>query len=186
MRPPRKGVSYSEAIAAAYASAPEDEVVMDTLEFLHPSFLDDSGMPTGIRVVNDHTILTAFLEVDAPLNGGEEVDFQPVYFQFKRPSESDSGSAPEVELQVDNVSRILIPYMDLAKESRTPVTMIWRPYLASDLSGPHMSPVLKLVLTQVGGDMNSMTARAGFTDLTNRRFPASEYTSAKFPGLTVR
>jgi hypothetical protein len=31
-----------------------------------------------------------------------------------------------------------------------------------------------------------MTARAGFTDLTNRRFPASEYTSAKFPGLTVR
>lgn len=186
MRPPRRGVSYSEALAAAYASAPDTEVVLDTLEFLHPTFLDNLGQPMGIRVVNDHNPLLAFLEADAPLNPSEQVTFNACYFQFTRPTESESGSLPEVELRVDNVSRLLIPYLDSAKESRVPITVIWRPYLASDLTGPHMLPVLSLTLRNVSGDMNSMNARAGFTDLTNRRFPSSEYTSAKFPGLTVR
>lgn len=186
MRPPRRGVTYSEALAAAYASAPEDEIVLDTLEFLHPSFVDENGSPVAVRVVNDHLPLTARLEAGAPLNGGEEVEFKNVYFTFRRPPESESASLPEVELQVDNVARVLIPYLDAAKESRVPITMIWRPYLTSDLSGPHMNPPLSLTLRSVGGDMNRLTARAGFSDLSNRRFPASEYTAKKFPGLTVR
>lgn len=186
MRPPRRGVSYSEAIARAYVSAPEDEIILDTLEFLHPSFLDSGGQPMGLRVVNDGIALDAFLEASAPLNGGESVKFTNVSFIFRRPSETESGSLPEVEIQVDNVSRILIPYLDQAKNSRVPITMIWRPYLVSDLSGPHMNPPLQLTLRGVGGDMNKMTARAGFTALSNRRFPASEYTSKKFPALVAR
>lgn len=186
MRPPKRGVSYSEALAAAYASAPEDEVVLDTLEFIHPTFLDLSGNPTGIRVVNDNEELQAYLEADAPLNPGALATFSPVYFQFTRPPETDSGSLPEIQLRVDNVSRLLIPYLDTAVQSRVPITMIWRPYLASDLSGPHMSPVLSLTLRSISGDMNSMTARAGFTDLANRRFPWPEYTSKNFPGLSAR
>lgn len=180
MRPPRKGVSYSDALTAAYASAGEDEVTLDTLEFIHPSF-DGS-----VRVVNDRTPLLAFLEVTAPLNPGEEVEFKPVDFRFTRQSETDSGSLPELELFVDNVAQTLIPYLDLAKESRVPIIMIWRPYLASDTSGPHMDPVISLTLRGVFADMNSVSARAGFTDLTNLRYPASEYTSRKFPGLVVR
>lgn len=185
MRPPRRGVSYSEALARAYAVAPEEEIVLDTIELLHPAFIQD-GVIVAVRVVNDHSPLSAFLEADAPLNGGEEVEFKNCYFQFRRPAESESASLPEVELQVDNVARVLIPYLDQAKESRVPITLIWRPYLVSDLSGPHMNPPLTLTLRGVGGDMNSLTGRAGFSDLTNRRFPASEYTSKKFPGLTAR
>lgn len=186
MRPPRKGVAYSEALTKAYASNDEDEVTFDTLEFLHPTFLDTSGNPMGIRVVCDNEDLNAFLEDDAPLNPGEEVLFSHAFFAFKRQAETESGQVPQVELQVDNVARILIPYLDMAKESRTAITVIWRPYLESDLSGPHMNPVLTLVLSNVTGDMNSLNARAGFVNLTNRRFPASEYTSRKFPELSVR
>lgn len=186
MRPPKRGVSYSEALAAAYASNPEDEIILDTLEFQHPAFVDESGQPMGIRVVNDHQILNAKLEATATLNPSEYVDFQPVYFQFTRPSETESGSLPEVEVRVDNVARILIPYLDQAKEMRSPITMMWRPYLVSDLTGPHILPVLTLTLRSVSADMNSVIAKAGFTDLANRRFPGSEYTSKKFPGLVVR
>lgn len=186
MRPPRKGVAYSEALAKAYATDPEDEIVLDTLEFLHPTFLDADGVVMGIRVVNEHDSLTAFLEDDAPLNSGEEVLFQPVYFSLTRPAESESGATQELQVKVDNVSQILIPYVELAKETRIPITMIWRPYLATDLSGPHQVPVLSLTLSGIGGDMNSLTARAGFSSITNRRFPASEYTLRKFSTLTVR
>lgn len=184
-RTPKRGVTYSEALASAYASAPEDEVVLDTLEFRHPSFVD-AGQPFAIRVVNDHSDLVATLEDDAPLNDGETVTFKSVYFTFTRPPESDSGSTPEVEISVNNVARHLMPYLDVAKESRVPIEVTWRPYLASDLSAPHMNPPLTLTLRSISCDMMNVTARAGFSDLTNRRFPAIEYTSLKFPGLAAR
>ena len=186
MRPPKRGVTYSEAIAAAYASAPETEIVLDTLEIHHASFIDDFGAPFAIRVVNDHEPLTATLEAGAPMNPGAAVLFKACYFEFRRPSETESGSLPEVELSISNVSRLIIPHLDRIKESRSVVTVIWRPYLVSDLSGPHMNPPLALTLRYIQADMNNLTARAGFTDLSNRRFPASEYTAKKFPQLVIR
>lgn len=186
MRPPRRGVSYSEALAAAYASAPETDLAFDTLEFIHPAFLDGNGQPTGVRVVNAHHTLTARLESTAPRNAGEYVDFSPVRFSFRRPAENESGAAPEVEVTVDNVAKLLIPYLDRVKESRELIKLIWRPYMLSDLTGPHMNPPLQLTMTTVTGGMTSVTGRAGFSDLTNRRFPAREYTARLFPGLTAR
>lgn len=184
-RAPKRGVTYSEALAEAYASAPEDEVVLDTLEFRHPSFVD-GGSPFAIRVVNDHSNLEATLEDDAPLDGGDLVTFRAVYFTFARPPESDSGSTPEVEISVNNVARHLMPYLDAAKESRDPIEVTWRPYLASDLTGPHMNPPLTLTIRSIVCDMMNVTARAGFGNLTNLRYPAIEYTSLKFPGLAAR
>ena len=184
-RAAKKGVTYSEALAAAYASAPEDEVVLDTLEFRHPLFLDN-GSPFAVRVVNDHSDLTATLEASAPMNPSASVTFKASYFAFTRPAESESGSTPEVEITVQNVSRYLMQYLDSAKESRVPIEVTWRPYLASDLTAPHMNPPLTLTLRSVTCDMMTVSARAGFGDLTNRRFPAIEYTAKKFPGLTAR
>lgn len=186
-RPRKRGISYSEALAAAYASAPETEILLDTLEFRHPAFVDPvTGDPIGLRAVNDHTELSAFLEADAPLDAGAEVTFYPVAFKFSRPSESNSSNAPELQLQVDNAARILVPYLDLARSSRSSILVTWRQYLASDLTTPHMLPPLTMTLKSVVADMNTVSASAGFADLTNRRFPAIEYTSLKFPGLSVR
>jgi hypothetical protein len=184
---PNLGLSYSEAIAEAYASAPEDSIILHTLEFRHPLFIDPVTLDEiGIRVVNDHEFLLATLEDGAILNPEEEVRFEPVKFEFTRPSESDSSASPEIEISVSNVSRILIPYLDLAKESRIPIEVTYRPYMASDLSAPHMKPVLNLTLRNVNCSMSDVTATAGFGDLTNRKFPNKDYTSLKFPGLTAR
>lgn len=185
-RDPVRGVSYSQALAEAYASAPDDEIVLDTLEFRHSLFVDGSGNPTAVWVVNDHTELLAYLEAGAVISGGAQVTFQPVRFSFARPSESESGAAPEISVQVDNVARILIPYLDLVKESKELVTLTWRQYLANDLTAPHIDPPVALTVTSVQADMNSVALRAGFADLTNRRFPGREYTARLFPGLVAR
>ena len=186
MMPPRQGVSHSEAIAAAYASAPEEDILLDTLEFLHPDVKDEDGNPTGIRVVNDHVHLMATLEADAPVNAGEEVKFLRAYFKVKRPAENDSGNPADLDIQIDNVAKILTPFISKTKESRIPITVIWRPYLLSDTSGPHILPVLTRTITQVSADLSSVTAKAGMVNYTNKRFPASDYTAKKFPGLTAR
>src|SRR4051812_32366793 len=106
MRPPKLGVSYSEAVARAYATAPEEEIIFETLEFQHPSFESD------VRVVNDHSNLTAGLE-----GTGEMVEFTACFFQFTRPEEGISSSMPEVGIRVDNVAKILLPYIKLALQS---------------------------------------------------------------------
>ncbi len=183
---PKRGLSYSQAIAEAYASAPESSVILDTLEFRHPLFIDETGAVVAVRVVNDHTVLRAALEADAPADPGRFVDFQPVRFSLRRPTESDSAQMPEIEITVSNVARILIPYLDMAKESRAPISVTYRPYLESDLTAPHMQPPLTVTLRSVTVDTTNVTMRAGFGDMNNRRFPKMDYTSAKFPGLTAR
>jgi hypothetical protein len=184
-RTPKRGVSYSEAISSAYASAPETEVLLDTLEFRHASFVA-AGLPYAARVVNDHTNLLAYLEPDAPIDPGAEVTFYATRFLLARPSETDSGSTPEIEITVDNAARVLVPYLDAAKESRDPIQVTWRPYLPSDLTAPHITPPLTLSLRAVSVNMNQVVARAGFGNMTNRRFPALEYLATKHPGLAAR
>lgn len=183
---PRLGVAYSEALAEAYASAPETSLILDTLEFHHPTFVNESGQPTAARVVRSVYAVDATLEASAPLNAGEVVSFQPVDFVFRRPDEDNSGQSPEVEIAIDNVAKTLLPYLELAKESRVPIQVIYRPYLADDLTAPHMNPPLMLTLRDVKASMMRVTARAGYADLTNQKFPSSDYTGVKFPGLTAR
>lgn len=183
---PKRGLAYSQAIAEAYASAPESVVILDTLEFRHPLFIDSTGAVVAVRVVNDHTLLRAALESDAPADPGRFVDFQPVRFGFRRPTESDSAQTPEVEISVSNVSFILSKYLDMAKESRSPVAVTYRPYLSNDLSAPHMQPPLTLTIRSVTVDVTNVTLRAGFGDMNNRRFPRVDYTPARHPGLAVR
>lgn len=180
MRPPRKGVTMSQALAAAYASAPETEIILETFEFRHPLF------DAPIRIVNDHESLTATLEASAPANASEEVEFQPCYFSLKRGAESDSGRAPELAITIGNVSQILVPYVERLRGSRVAVECTYRPYLVSDLSGPHIDPPITLTVKTISADMTAVTIRAGFQMLTNKRFPGVEYTAKNFPGLTAR
>jgi Domain of unknown function (DUF1833) len=138
------------------------------------------------RLVNDNDPLVARLEADAPLDPGAFVTYQPGYFQLTRQSETNSGSTPEIEITVDNAVKLLMPYIDAAKESRDPIQVTWRPYLANDLTAPHISPPLTLSLRSIEVNMTRIIARAGFGNTTNRRFPALEYLSTQHPGLAAR
>lgn len=184
--PTHRGVSVSEALAEAYSSAPADVVVIHTLDFIHPSFTSDAGHPTGGRIVKSQDSLYARIEPDAEIDGGAWVLFAAVDFDFVLPTESDSSSVPEIQIKVDNVSKYLIPYLDAASESLEPVTVIYRPYLSTDYSQPHIMPPLKMTITSFSADVFSVTAKASFSNLANRRFPYMRYTAKMFPGLSAR
>lgn len=183
---PKNGLAYSEAIAEAYAVAVEDEPVFHTLEFRHPSFLDENGNPTGARIVRDNKDLFAGLEADAPVNPLMTVRFVALFFDITLPGEGNSGALPELSIAVANVGRELLQYLDLAVQSRDPVYITYRPYLGSDLTAPHMDPVLTMTMKSVNVDLTTINIRAGFGDLPNRRFPGMDYTFKNFPGLTSK
>lgn len=162
--------SLSDAIAEAYASAPQDEIIYHTLEFDHPDFT------TPIYVVRDRADLTATLE-DASV-----VTFTGFAFDFHLPELSQSAS-PEIVITIDNVGREIIAYLDLAAQSADYITVTYRPYLSSDLTQPQMDPPISMVVREVKADVFKVECRASFGDFANRKFPNELYDSQRFPGL---
>lgn len=171
-------LAMTQALAEAYASAPSAEVILHTLELRHPSFTQP------LRVVNDHSTLNAKLEASAPLNPLEWVDFAPFSFRFRLPDVQSTGM-PELEIEIENVSREVLTYIDLAAQSTDLIELTYRPYLASDTYAPQMDPPITLVLHDVEADVFAIRARASFGDYGNRRFPGETYDAQRFPGLVA-
>lgn len=170
--------ALTAAIREAYASAPASEVIYHTLELRHPSFVGP------LRVVRDWNPLTARLEASAPADPHAWVEFAPFAFDFHLP-EVAGGGLPEIVITVDNVSAEIVAYLDAAANSSDLIEVTYRPYLASDLSAPHMDPPLTLTIREASADIFRVTARAAFVDLGNLTFPRELYTSERFPGLAA-
>lgn len=109
--------TLSEALEEAYASNPSDVVILDTLELIHPDFKDEDGKQTAVRVVRDNVNLRAFLEDDAPLNAGQEVEFVALGFDLEFPP-VNTTPVPEITLTLDNVGCEIIKYLDMAASSQ--------------------------------------------------------------------
>lgn len=180
--------TLSQAIREAYASAPAGEIIHHTLEFRHPSFLDDEGAPTAIRVVrgfsirDDMVALTARLEASAPLNAGEMVDWVGIAFDLDLPPVEPIPS-PELVLTMDNVGREISDALEAAATSQYKIEVTYRPYLSTDLDGPQMDPPMTLTLTVGKADPLRVTGRARMLNIGNKAFPSIVYTAKNFPRL---
>ncbi|KAF1005479.1 MAG: hypothetical protein GAK28_03231 [Luteibacter sp.] len=173
---------FSEALKEAYASNPVGDVVMETLEFLHPSFVDENGNPDSLRLVNDGADLYATLEASAPHLPGQTVRFMAFAFTAKPPG-FESGQTPNLVITVDNVGRELTAQLEAATASQVPVQVIYRIYLITDLSGPQMDPPIMMNMIKASADVMKVQVTATLDDVTNIPFPRRLYTPDDFPGL---
>jgi len=168
--------TLSQAIREAYAAAPSNIVIYHTLELRHPAFT------TPIRVVRDWADLTATLEASAPVGAGTAVTFIRFAFDFIKPEVSGIG-VPQITITMDNVDRLIIANIEAAILTTDLVQVTYREYLSSDLTGPQNNPPLSMTIMSVTADVFKITAKAGFPNLMNRRFPSTEYSTEIFPGL---
>ena len=170
--------SLSEALKEAMASAPAGQIIYLTLEIRH------AGLVEPIRAVCDWDDLEAYLEEDAPLNGGEEVFFTRYAFDIQKPEVSPTG-VPTATLTIDNVSRDIIAAIELVNNSRTPMQCTFREYLSSDLTGPQNDPPLTMEILDITVDVFRVTATLGMPNYRNKRFPTTAYDADTFPGLVL-
>lgn len=175
--------TLSEALKEAYASAPSDVILLHTLELRHPSFVDENGEPTAIRVVRDNINHICTLEDSAPLDAGNAVEFIAMGFDLELPPVEEIP-VPEITLTLDNVSTEIIQYLDRAVETQDMIEMTYRPYLSNDLSCPQMNPPITLVITEITADISKISATARMMDIGNKSFPEENYTVKKYPGLS--
>lgn len=178
--------SLSPALAEAYALAPDDEVVLHTLEIRHPLFEDEEGNPDSIWLVANNEDIEAPIEADGPVRGGESAPFVAMPFTFTL-APIEPGATPEIQLGLDNVDRRIIENLDRAVTDGNRIVIAYRPYLASALDdGPQMDPVPTFELSDVKVDVLRARARARVAIDMRRAFPFRVYTATEFPGLVGR
>lgn len=182
--PARQGIAQSEALAEAAAFAVAGQPLLLTLAFYHPLIRNLAGDPMGIYLVNDHEDLLATVEDDAPLDASEEVRFIRCPMEITLPTEADDTGPGEVAITISNVTRQLVPHLTAVAYSTEPVILIARTYLPADTSAPHETPPMRVSLRSASATVKSVTSRASFGDISNRRHPRNEYTSRTHPGLT--
>lgn len=162
--------AYTEAILEAFAIAPANEVIYDTLE------IRQEGVQDPIFIVKGRRPLVATDEDDV------ERTFEPVGFSITRPASTEEGFQ-SLNISIDNVGRRVSDFIVTAKTEEVPIKVIYRPYLSSDLSQPHMNPPLVLFLKDIQVTEMFVTGRATFMDIVNKKFPNDLYTRERFPSL---
>jgi len=162
--------SLTDAIKEAFASAPTNVVVHHTIE------IRQDGVQPRIYLVR------ARHELVAQDEEGNTLTFEPAGFQFTLPPSSEEGFQ-SINIAIDNIDQRVTDFVKLATSERTPVQVIYRPYLSTDLTQPQMDPPLVLYLRDIQANIMQVTGRATFMDVVNKRFPSILYSRDGFPGL---
>ena len=162
--------AFSAAIKEAFAIAPTNLVIFETLTITQPT------VQGAVYLVRARQSLTATDE------GGIARIYEPCGFNFSLPPASEEGFQ-SLNVSIDNVGRRVIEFLQNAKASEIPVEVTYRPYLSTDLSRPQMDPPLRLHLKVVSVDEWQVSARATFLDIVNTVFPSEIYSRRRFPSL---
>lgn len=175
--------TLSEAWKEAAALAVDGEEPIDTLEIRHPDFVDDDGNPDSIWITTNQEDVTAPVEDDAPVKGGEDVVFRSFGFTF-RLARVEPGVAAEMEISVDSTDRRIVRALKAAATSSVQIVMCYRPYLSNDLEdGPQMIPPPTFVLSKAAVDSLRTTGRARVAIDLAGPFPRHVFTAIEYPGL---
>lgn len=182
---------YSQALKEAYANAMPGQVILQTVELQHDTFVDDDNNPIGIRmvrdpgqqldIINDIWGWNLTLESDATLNAGESVTFVSCMFTLGLP-EQNATQISEVQLDLDNVTAQVSRYLEKAVTVRSTMALIYREYLVTDLTMPQF--ILRgLSIKEVESNITRVKGAGQFLDLVNQAFPNKLYRPEEYPGL---
>lgn len=151
-----------------YASAPTDAILLQTLD---------------IRVSGETPVLvcSGYRDVTATLETSEEVTFEAGNLAITLPEKSDSGQQT-LNFGIWNATGRAQGIIEAAIESGAQVPIVYREYLASDLSAPQHSP---LPFIMVGGEFKGigLQIEASYYDILNTRWPRQIYDSNNAPGI---
>jgi hypothetical protein len=170
--------THSEALLEAYASCPPSARVYHTLEIWQSSF--DQPARVVANVADD---MQFGIEAGAQHNGGETVTFVACPFEAAYPEQRE-GQPPSTTIKIDNVNRELLPKLRAALGVREYIQVLYREYLATDLTEPAYGPIeFELREIQIMGA--SLSGTVMVKNLSNKRFPklTRNYDYIQFPSL---
>jgi len=163
--------SPSLALREVFASAPDADAIVETLELTHPLFTPAS-----------HYFTKWPEEITLTLEGGGSQKFIPFPYNVQLP-QADGQGRQDLQLSIANVDRIIVAQLQQAiTNPQQRIEAVLRVYLLSDLTAPAARPI-RLRIDAAAITMETVSAVAGRADVLNRRFSAHVYRPERFPGL---
>lgn len=177
-------IPQTDALKEAYAVAPSNVVILETIELRHPAFLDESNNVIALRFVNDFQDLTATLEATAPMNPGQAVVFTRFAFEPELPDVNNSGPV-QLKLRICNATKEILQYAREAAKTPSKLYVTYRIYLNTDTSQPHSRPYTFVGSSVETPDIATVQLVCSLPNLSNKKFPAENYTARRYPGLVA-
>lgn len=171
-----------QAIIEAYACAPQDVIILHTLEINHKAFAHPARVARWGTPGPDVERFMCKLENTAPHNPDEIVEFIGMPFEILLPEKSDSTPG-ELSLRVSGIGYELDADLEAASLSGGQISCIYRTYIhGEELKGPgEVWPGLAIKSPQSEGP-DSMTAVGNILGWLNRKF-GRKYTPNDYPAL---
>jgi len=140
--------------------------------------LEVSTAGEPIRVALDSQNLDTKLTVDGTDTHDPAVTFAGGYFGIELPEEAGENIST-VRVTIDNVDRAIVAAI---RSANTPPDCNMWVVLRSSPDVVEAGPYY-LTLESASYDAMTVTGELAFEDVTNRRYPAHEYTPSNTPGL---
>ena len=154
-------------LKTVYASAPDDELILITLEIR----LSPTDVVRVVQGFENH-----MLGVD-----GVYQEFTAAAISVALPSSNTSGQQT-LRFSIGGLNSLIQRHIDAALESSTPITLIYREYLESDKSAPARQPYTMTISgIQLEGDEAQI--EASYWDILNYSWPRQRYTEETAPGI---
>lgn len=176
-------MSYKRALIEALSTPDAKEVVFDTIELIHPLFVDDAGKQMAVRLVLGQDDIFGRLENTAVLNPGQIVQFYAADFGMTM-GDLAEGVVPSLQLKIANLDREITMHIEQAAQSYDPMVLYYRPYLSGNESiGSEMDVPYMFQLANVTVDVFVVSGTATLDDVHNFAFPNKRYVPEVFKGL---
>lgn len=188
--------TFDDVLKEAYASAPLDDLPIDTLSFYYEGMVDDIGNPMeiyiyrgikGDRQSEENVPLKDFrLEAGARFYGGQVVEFIAVPFDVVFPEVANQPVA-RGQLQIDGVSRFVATALRQAVGLGVSLEVTHRVFMESLVDdGPSQNPPIIFNLTNVVITGQRVVGDIVLPTRGNRKFHRGEvYSPTRFPSLVV-
>lgn len=171
------------ALAESFASAVQDIIILYTLEFNHPVFLEPARVCRWSSANPQPEIFKCKLEDNAPYNKGEVVEFIGLPFEVVFPDKSENN-AGEFQFKVNGVGYELDADLEAAALNGGKITAILRIYIKGhELEGPaEVWRNIQIKNPTIDATTGDVTATGSFFDWIDRTF-GYNYTPGKYPAL---
>lgn len=165
-------MAISTFLQTVYSTAPPNALLLETIEIQVPNlqplrYVDGfEDMQLGTTVGAGTPAYSAFTAANI------SIDLPKV----------SAGGNQTLKFGFAGAADIAEPYIRAALESATPSVLIYRQYLASDLSKPCRT---HYTMTIVGGEIKGgdVIFEAAYMDMLNLAWPRERYTSESAPGI---
>jgi Domain of unknown function (DUF1833) len=171
-------MALSEATREAYARAHSSTVHLYALELRHSVF------PSPIRLLDYEKDVLLTLEVNAPVNAGEQVHFTGLKMKVAEP-EAGTEADGIVEYQLDGVSSSVHEPLAAANQTEEAIEATVRglAFNTSNDSVVEIAAIYQLQVRHISITNTTVGVALGYRNAANQAFPNVYYTAESNPGL---